>query len=81
MPTDHRLHQFEAKSGNVRISRDEPKVARVDFQLGGGEFLTVRLSRLAVERLVGHGQRALREAPLPARGRSIASRSASGRNK
>jgi hypothetical protein len=39
------LHLFEAKSADTRISRDEPRVARVDFLLANGESLVVEVPR------------------------------------
>jgi hypothetical protein len=41
------LHHFEAKSADTRISRNEPRVARVDFVLANGESLVVEVPRCA----------------------------------
>jgi hypothetical protein len=37
------LHLFEAKSADTRISRNDPRVARVDFLLANGESLVVEV--------------------------------------
>jgi hypothetical protein len=39
------LHLFEAKSADTRISRDDPRVARVDFLLANGASLVVEVPR------------------------------------
>jgi hypothetical protein len=43
MATHKQLHLFEAKSADTRISRDEPRVARVEFSLANGELLVVEM--------------------------------------
>jgi hypothetical protein len=42
------LHHFEAKSADTRISRNEPRIARVDFLLANGESLVVEVPRYAL---------------------------------
>ena len=37
------LHLFEAKSADTRISRNDPRVVRVDFLLAKGESLVVEV--------------------------------------
>ena len=74
------LHLFEAKSADTRISRDEPRVARMDFLLANGESLVVEVPRYVLERLLVPAKRAIEAAPLLARGPSI-SHSAHSRNK
>jgi hypothetical protein len=54
-----------------RISRDEPRVARVDFLLANGESLVVEVPRYVLERLLVRAKRAIEAAPLLARGPSI----------
>jgi hypothetical protein len=46
------LHRFQAKSADTRISRDKPRVARVDFLLANGESLVVEVPRYVLERLL-----------------------------
>jgi hypothetical protein len=74
MPTDKMLHLYKAKSIDARISADSPKVARLSVMLEDGEFLSIEISRLVLERLIVRGRRALDEAPLPGRKRSSAVR-------
>ena len=65
------LHLFEAKSADTRISRNEPRIARVDFVLANGESLVVEVPRYVLERLLVRAKRAIEAAPLLARGPSI----------
>ena len=44
MPKHKQLHRFEAKSADMRISRDQPMVARLNFSLANGEVLVVEVS-------------------------------------
>ncbi len=62
------LHLFEAKSADTRISRDEPRVARVDFLLANGESLVVEVPQHVLERLMVRAKRSIESAPLLARG-------------
>jgi hypothetical protein len=80
MPTHQQLHLFEAKSADVRIYKDELRVARVNFLLANGESLVVEIPRYVLERLLVRAKRAIEAAPLLARGRS-AGPSATSRNK
>jgi hypothetical protein len=80
MATHKQLQLFEAKSADTRISRDEPRVARVEFLLANGELLVVEIPRYVLERLLVRAKRAIEAAPLLARGRSN-SHSAHSRNK
>jgi hypothetical protein len=61
---------FEAKSADTRISKDEPRVARVDFWLANGDSLVVEVPRYVLERLLVRAKRAIEAAPLLGRGRS-----------
>jgi hypothetical protein len=69
MAAHKQLHLFEAKSADTRISRDEPRVARVDFLLANGETLVVEVPRYVLERLLVRAKRAIEAAPLLERGR------------
>src|SRR5258707_11424886 len=40
------LRQVKAKSLSVRISKNDPNTARVNWQLADGEFLTVQIPHL-----------------------------------
>jgi hypothetical protein len=51
MATHKQLRLFEAKSADTRISRDEPRVARVEFSLASGELLVVEIPRYVLERV------------------------------
>jgi hypothetical protein len=62
------FHLFEAKSADTRISRAEPRVARVDFVLANGESLVVEVPRYVLERLLVRAKRAIEAAPHLARG-------------
>jgi hypothetical protein len=81
MPTDARLHLFKARSIDARISKDEPKIARLSVMLANGDFWSIEIPRHVLERLIVRGRRALDEAPLPPRLRPAAGRSATSRNK
>jgi hypothetical protein len=72
MPTHKALHLFQGKSADARISKDEPKISRLNVMLGNGEFLSIEIPRHVLERLGVRIRRALDEAPLPGRGRTIA---------
>jgi hypothetical protein len=61
---------FEAKSADTRISKDEPRVARVDFLLANGDSLVVEVPGYVLERLLVRAKRAIEAAPLLGRGRS-----------
>jgi hypothetical protein len=74
------LHLFEAKSADMRISRDEPAVARLNFSLANGEGLVVEVPRYVLERLLVRAKRAIEAAPLVPRGSSTG-HSAHSRNK
>jgi hypothetical protein len=64
MATHKQPHLFKAKSADVRISRDEPTDARVNFSLPNGEFLAVEIPRHVLERLLVRAKRAIEAAPL-----------------
>lgn len=81
MPTHKELHLIKATSVDARISREWPKIARLNLMLVGGDFFAVEISRYVLERLIVRAQRAIREAPLPARRRPSISRSATSPNK
>jgi hypothetical protein len=81
MPTHKQMHVTKAKSVNVRIAKQAPKVARLDVMLASENFWSVEIPRHVLERLVLRIQRALREAPLPVRARSTDGRPATSRNK
>jgi hypothetical protein len=78
MATHKQLRLFEAKSADTRISRDEPRVARVEFC---GELLVVEIPRYVLERLLVRAKRAIEAAPLLERARSSGSSSAHSRSK
>ena len=70
MPTHQQLHLFEAKSADVRIYKEELRLARVNFLLANGESLVVEIPRYVLERLLVRAKRAIEAAPLLARARS-----------
>jgi hypothetical protein len=74
MPTHQQLHLFEAKSADVRIYKEELRLARVNFLLANGESLVVEIPRYVLERLLVRAKRAIEAAPLLARGRLATSR-------
>jgi hypothetical protein len=80
MSAHKRLHLFEAKAADTKISRDEPAVARLNFSLANGEVLVVEVPRYVLERLLVRAKRAIEAAPLLARRRST-DHSAHSRNK
>jgi len=43
MPAHELLRQVKAKSLSVKISKNDPNTARVNWQLADGEFLTVEI--------------------------------------
>jgi hypothetical protein len=59
MPTHKKLHPFEAKSADTRISRDQPTVARLNFSLANGDVLVVEVPRYVLERLLVRAKRAI----------------------
>ena len=75
MPTHQQFHHFEAKSADVRIYKDEIRVARLNFLLANGESLAVEIPRYVLERLLVRAKRAIEAAPLLTRGRSASPRS------
>jgi hypothetical protein len=81
MPAPKRIHNFYATSADARISKDLPRIARVNFMLVNGEFAVVEIPRHVLERLIVRGRRALDGAPLPPRGRSSGGHSATSQNK
>ena len=58
------LRQVKAKSLSVKISKNDPNTARVNWQLADGEFLTVEIPRYVLERFIVQAKRAIEEAPL-----------------
>src|SRR5262249_42268514 len=64
------LRQVKAKSLSVKISKNDPNTARVNWQLADGEFLTVEIPRYGLERFMVQAKRAIEEAPLLSRGHS-----------
>jgi hypothetical protein len=70
MPAHELLRQVKAKSLSVKISRNDPNTARVNWQLADGEFLTVEIPRYVLERFMVQAKRAIEEAPLLSRGHS-----------
>ena len=64
MPAHELLRQVKAKSLSVKISRNDPNSARVNWQLADGEFLTVEIPRYVLERFIVQAKRAIEEAPL-----------------
>src|SRR5260370_4701730 len=52
MPTHQLLRPVKAKSLRVKISRNDPNTARVNWQLADGEFLTVEIPRYVLERFM-----------------------------
>jgi hypothetical protein len=62
------LQPAQAISCSVRIERDEPRAVLVSLQLSSGDFLSVAMARETLQRLVHQSQRAMKAAPLPARG-------------
>ena len=70
MAPHKQLHRVEAKSTDIRISRDKPTVADLHFSLANGEALVVEVPRHALERLLVRAKRAIEAAPLLGRGRS-----------
>ena len=67
MPAHELLRQVKAKSLSVKISKNDPNTARVNWQLADGEFLTVEIPRY---RFMVQAKRAIEEAPLLSRGHS-----------
>jgi hypothetical protein len=65
----HLLHSYEARAVSARIERDTPKMGLLTIGLVDGDYLAVTVSRVSLERLRHQIDRAIREAPLPARGR------------
>jgi hypothetical protein len=80
MPTDRRLHLFEAITASAHISKEQPKTASLNFWLSNGEAVTVVLPRHLLENLRPKIERALLKAPFPAR-RRLGRPSATSRNK
>jgi hypothetical protein len=70
MPAHELLRQVKAKSLSVKISKNDPNTARVNWQLADGEFLTVEIPRYVLERFMVQAKRAIEEAPLLSRGPS-----------
>jgi hypothetical protein len=70
MPTHQLLRQVKAKSLSVKIPKNEPNTARLNWQLSDGEFLTVEIPRYVLERFMVQAKRAIEEAPLVSRRRS-----------
>ena len=60
-------HSVQATSCSVRIERESPREVIVGFQLSHGDLLSIAMTREALRRFVRESQRALEEAPLPAR--------------
>ena len=71
MPAQELLRQVKAKSLSVKISKNDPNTARVNWQLADGEFLTVEIPRYVLERFIVQAKRAIEEAPLLSRGRGL----------
>ena len=80
MATHKQLHLFEAKSADTRISRDEPRVARMEFSLANGELLVVEIPRYVLERLLVRAKRAIEAAPSSSAGVQLAIRPIPGTN-
>ena len=60
-------------------SRKKPRVLRkCTFQLAGGEFLSVAMAQNLLERLLHRAQKAMKEAPPPARRAQTAQSRAKG---
>jgi hypothetical protein len=70
MPAHELLRQVKAKSLSVKISKNDPNTARVNWQLADGAFLTVEIPRYVLERFMVQAKRAIEEAPLLSRGHS-----------
>ena len=68
MPKHELRHFFDATSVSADIPKDKPKSAALNFLLSNGQFLTVAVSRYALQRLPSKVERALREVPLLGRG-------------
>ena len=64
------LRHVKAKSLSVKIPKNEPNTARLSWVLANEEFLTVEISRYALERFMVQAKRAIEEAPLITRGGS-----------
>ena len=62
------LRQVKAKSLSVRISKNDPNTARVNWQLADG---AVEIPRYVLERFIVQTKRAIEEAPLLSRGRGL----------
>jgi hypothetical protein len=52
MPVHELSRQVKAKSLSVKISKNDPNTARVNWQLADGEFLTVEIPRYVLERFM-----------------------------
>ena len=52
MPAHELFRQVKAKSLSVKISKNDPNTARVNWQLADGEFLTVEIPRYVLERFM-----------------------------
>jgi hypothetical protein len=62
------LNPVEAVSCAVTIERDAPRAVLMSLQLSSGDFLSIAMARETLQRLVHQSQRAMKAAPLPARG-------------
>jgi hypothetical protein len=62
MPAHEPLRQVKkAKSVSVKISKNDPNTARVNWQLADREFLTVEIPRYVLERFIVQAKRAIEE--------------------
>jgi hypothetical protein len=52
MATHHSFQKFSAKSASARIAPETPKEARLTVSLQDGDFLSVGIPRLELERLL-----------------------------
>jgi hypothetical protein len=69
MATRKQLHTAEAVSAAVRIDKDEPTMAYVNFRLSSGDHLDIGMGRHVLERILAQAKRAIEGAPLLARKR------------
>jgi hypothetical protein len=70
MATRKQLQTAEAVSAAVRIDKDEPTMAYVNFRLSSGDHLDIGMGRHVLERILAQAKRAIEGAPLLSRKRS-----------
>jgi hypothetical protein len=65
-----RRKQLHTAESAVRIDKDEPTMAYVNFQLSSGDHLKIGMGRHVLERILAQAKRAIEGAPLLSRKRS-----------